>query len=184
MKFALSVVLLLLAACPASSEGVDLTLQEDAAGPEVVRSVLSKIENANLSVGDLSRASELFIRQSAFVESFDGSNSTGDGGIWRVGRKLFRQTQSYNYTELFSDICHAFCIDWLTIDYSYLRIPLYSGLAVFIQLFHLQATNRMLPDAASDVDRANFWVNHFFGKVEIVSQWVIRVGQLRNIEGK
>lgn len=127
---------------------------------------------------------EQFIREMAYVESVDGTDypqNVHDGGIWGVSRELFGQIQRYNFPQLFNAISAAFCINWLDVQYSELRSPLYSGLAVRIELFHLYSTNQRLSGAASDETKANFWTRHFSGTA--ASQWLTRTQQLRSTEG-
>ncbi len=188
----IALILLLNAVCLSSAaRGVDLTLRRDAMGADVVRAVSTKIDDTNLfdlpssSVAER-QAVELFMRESAYVESGDGAEfplDVRDGGIWRISRDLFSRTQNYSYPELFDEICRMFCINWMTAQYADLRMPLYSGLATRIHLFHLYNTGQGLPMAATDTNRAIFWANAFGGN-RLVSRWLSRAAQLRRVEGK
>ena len=172
-------------------KGVDLTLQQDAMGPDVVRSVLSRIRDSNAfdepSTTIQRQVTDEFIREMAYVESSDGTNypsNVHDGGIWRMDRDIFEQTRQYNYPLLFNRICQFFCIDWRNgVRYSDLRRPLYSGLAVKIYLFYLHNTSHGFSGATSDEGRASFWISNF-GKSETSgSRWMTSVRELRNNEG-
>ena len=173
-----------------SAAPVDLTLRRFAMGADVVRGVSTKIDDFNLfdspsSSESQRQAVELFLRESAYVESRDGTDLSPDGhdgGIWRISRDLFNRTRNYQYPELFDDICRAFCVDWMSVQYSDLAMPLYSGLAARIHLFHLYDTDQGLSESATDTDRAVFWANAF-GENRLVSRWLSRVEQLRRVEG-
>ena len=182
-------IFLLSLACSGHGQRVDLTLQRDARGGDVVRSVQSKLDDANLFNFPSSPAErqvyELFLREAAYVESLDGTQyplDIRDGGIWRVSRRIFEQTQQYNLPELFEGICRAFCINWQNTQYTDLRNPLHSGLAVNIYLQHLHNTRSRLNTTATDMDRALFWVTSF-GESRLVAQWLSRVNRLRRVEG-
>lgn len=169
---------------------VDLTLQRDAAGADVVRGVLSKMEMLNTFEEGSTQAErqvdEQFMREMSYVESQDGAQyplDDPDGGIWRMSREILEETQRYNYPQLLADICRIFCIEWSNVRYSDLRMPLYSGLTVRMYLFHLHNTSRGLPETALDEDRAGFWARHF-GENKLPSQWLSLINQLRLIEGK
>jgi hypothetical protein len=167
---------------------VDMTLQRDASGADVVRSVLTRLNEIN----DVDRTTglagqqvlEQFIREMAYVETIDGTSypqNSRDGGIWGVSRELFEQTRRYNLPDLYNAISLTYCVNWRDIQYSQLRSPLYSGLAVRIMLFHLYSVRQQLRTSASDQERAAFWVRHFGGTA--ASQWTNRIQQLRNTEG-
>lgn len=182
-------IFLLSLACKSHGQNVDLTLQRDTRGADVVRSVQSKLDDANLFDGPSTSAErqvyELFTRETAYVESLDGEEyplGIHDGGIWRVSRDIFQQTQQLNLTELFDGICRTFCINWMDVQYNDLRNPLYSGIAMSIYLHHLYNTNERLQETATDMDRAIFWVT-FFGESRLVTQWLSRINELRRVEG-
>ena len=176
-------------ACISHGRGVDLTLLRDARGADVVRSVQSRLDDANLFDGPSTTAEqqvyELFVRETAYVESLDGAEyplGIRDGGIWRVSRDIFQQTQGYNLTDLFNGVCRTFCINWRDVEYDDLRSPLYSGLALNIYLHHLYNTNERLLQTATDMDRAVFWATSL-GESRQVTQWLSRIAKLRSIEG-
>ncbi len=168
---------------------VDLTMKRDARGADVVRSVLSKMEESNVfDTSSMSaQVTEQFIREMAYVETMDGTDITAsiqDGGIWGMTNEIFEETQLYDYPELFANICRFFCVDWMNLRYNDLRNPLLSGLAVRVVLFHLNSTSRGLPDIAVDRERANYWISYFGRRNKLMSTWPSRINQLRNLEGK
>ena len=173
--------------CLAHGQGLDMTLQSGASGADVVRSVQSRLENSNIFNAPAAvtewQAYELFVREMAFVESQDGTLGVQNGGIWRISQKIFKQTQQLDLNEIFDRICRIFCISWRDIGYDDLSRPLYSGLAVSIYLHHLYLTNQSsLQGASTDMDRALFW-DVSFGEFRDTSQWLMRIEQLREIEG-
>lgn len=168
-----------------SARSVDLTIQRDSMGADVVRAVLARLNEVDkvdrITTPAEKQVMEQFIREMAYVETVDGTENSRDGGIWGVSRELFEQTQQYNFPELFNAISLAFCINWLDIQYSELRSPLYSALAVKVELFQLHSVNQRLEGTATDEQRANYWMSYFDGTA--VSQWLTRTQQLRNTEG-
>ena len=193
MKFcckfvAVTLLILCLACAPSLEQMVDLTLDKAATGADVVRAVEAKLDNSRLF--DAASTTEtqvykLFIREAAYVESLDGAdNALGihEGGIWRVSRNIFHQTQQHNMTELFEGICRAFCIDWMNIQYSDLSTPLHSGIAISIHLLHLHS--QRIQVTASDEDKARFWVLSFGSGSRSEDRWLSRISQLRSDEGR
>ncbi len=177
--------------CISSTARVDQTLEDYGRGAEVVRSVLSRMEQANLynsiSVSTQKRqVYEQFMREMAYTESEDGqmTDPSTDGGIWKPSENIFEQTQSYTYNNLYQLICDVFCIDWRSVSYRDLTKPLYSGLTVQIYLYHLEITGNGLPESATDRQKAAFWLLHFLSnQQQFFEKWLRRVSQLREIEG-
>lgn len=173
---------------------MDLTLEQDARGADTVRSVLSKMEQSNIfdspsASVQRDQVTEQFIRELAYIESRDGEDNNiedmqGGGGIWRMENNVFQETKSYEYSTLYNRICELFCIDWQAVNYEDLRMPLYSGLAVRIYLYHLDNTGRGLPEAALDRTKASFWLEHFRNnQQQLFGKWLRCVSELREIEG-
>jgi len=125
MEWLKKAVVLGLLICTSFSARVDKTLEDNARGAEVVRSVLSRMEQANLynsiSISTQKmQVYEQFMREMAYVQSEDGQmiDPNSDGGIWRPSANIFNQTQSYAYNNLYQLICDVFCIDWRSVSYS------------------------------------------------------------------
>jgi len=170
---------------------VDRTLEVNASGAETVRSVISRLDSANLldsaSIShQKSQVYEQFTRELAYVESEDGeanADST-DGGIWRVSQSIFEETQLYSYRNLYQLICNVFCIDWSTVTYRDLANPLISGLTVQIYIYNLERSGRGLIESATDRVKAAFWLAEFqINQHQLIDKWLRCVAQLRVIEG-
>ena len=180
-------LLLLLLSLTSGASAVDLTLQRDAAGSDVVRSVLARLSELDSSYGTTTIAVdrqviEQFIREMAYVETLDGEDSS-EGGIWGVSRELFQQTKQYNNPRLFSTISSISCIDWASVSYDDLRTPLHSGLAIRIHLFSLyNPFYQRLQATTTDEGKARYWMLHFSGTS--TQHWVTRTQQLRRSEGR
>jgi len=186
MKFLVTIACLLYTAANAAK--VDKTLEVNARGPETVRSVVSRLSSANLfdsaSVStQKSQVYEQYTRELSYVESEDGEvEDSSDGGIWRVSERIFEETQSYSYRNLYQLICDVFCIDWSTVTYRDLAKPLISGITVQIYVYHLEQVGRGLPESATDRQKAEFWLAEF--QRHQIDKWLQRVAQLRAIEGR
>ena len=179
--------------CTTYAARVDRTLEENARGADTVRSAISRLDSANLFESTAistqkAQVYEQFTRELSYVESEDGEantdDSSTDGGIWRVGERIFEETQSYDYKNLYQLICNVFCIDWSTVTYRDLANPLISGLTVQIYVYHLELTGRGLSESATDRQKAAFWLEEFQGNQgQLINKWLRRVAQLRMIEG-
>lgn len=164
-----------------SLSAVDKTLQVGASGSDVVRATQARLDHSRLFAFTDSQVYELFIREVAYVESQDGADDR-DGGIWGVSEAIFNHTKQYivNVSELYNGICTTYCIDWISFDYSRLRTPLYSGIAIHIYLHHLYNTNRRLSESATDTEKEMFWLTHF---QSLRARWSLRIPMLRKIQG-
>ena len=123
-----------------TAQGVDLTLQREASGSDVVRAAVNRIQ----TVLDFDRQ---FLRRIAFVESRDGTDTDTyrpgyNGGIWQVDEDKFLTTQANSAlnVERHDAIREAFDIDWPSVQWRDLRIPLYSGIAARLFLLNISDT--------------------------------------------
>ena len=83
----------LLCTCLGQAPGIDLTLQLEAAGTDVVLASIGRIEQAGIFPSD-----NRLLRRVAFAETRDGVDSDTfragyNGGIWQVDEDIFNQTQ-------------------------------------------------------------------------------------------
>ena len=122
-------------------QGVDRTLEREASGADVVRAVVKKVES-------VFGKDNHFLRRIAYVESKDGTDkntyrSGYNGGIWQVDETGFRSTQDTDshprLPARYEEIMDAFGIDWSSVEWRDLRIPLYSGLAARLFLLNIPA---------------------------------------------
>ena len=152
------VLTLLLHVQLSSQKGVDLTLQSEASGADVVRAVANRIK-------DVFGSDLQFLRRIAFVESRDGTDpntfhSGYYGGIWQVDETQFSDTQNTaSHPELsarYEQIMTAFGIDWPSVQWTDLRIPLYSGIAARLFLFSIPE-----PIPCDNAGQAAYWKLHY-----------------------
>lgn len=139
-------------------QSVDQTLEREEAGAGVVRAVVNKIQ-------DVFGSDTQFLRRIAFVESKDGTDSNTyrsgyDGGIWQVDEIAFRDTQNTashpGLLANYQKIQEAFGIDWPSMEWSDLRIPLYSGIAARLFLLNIPES---IP---CDIDgQARYWKRYY-----------------------
>ena len=154
--------------------GLDRTLTPGEQGDsDVVRAVISKIETTNCSTllrTELAVAP--FMRTMAYVETEDGEelNEIG-GGIWNVGEANFMRTQNNDSLRTFinclqqeSSQNHIGPLNWTSLTYTNLSIPLYSGLAV-----------RMLVELSSGLPTPPmyplYWNTVFKNSMSSLSEW-------------
>ena len=163
-------------------QGVDQTRVAEASGSDVVRAVVNRIQNV-FGNGD-----RQFLRRVAFVESRDGTDANTyrsgyHGGIWQVDRAAFLGTQDtsshFRLLANFNKIREAFGIDWPSVQWNELRMPLYSGIAA--RLFLL---NNPLEIPGDIPGQANYW-NRFYNQEEAgtVEKFIEDVAALRRMEG-
>lgn len=143
------------------SQGVDFNPEEK--GSEIVRVVVSKVESA-FPTPSFAPGST-FLRLLAYVETEDGTNSSTyrsgfDGGIWQVQKKTFETTKdTKTYPDLIAkhnEIKKRFGIDWMQVQWSDLRKPLFSGLAARLVLYNIPD-----PIPVELEGQAKYWNNRY-----------------------
>ena len=140
-----------------AQQGVDRTLVPGASGAAVVRATVNKIQDV---FGD----DHQFLRRIAFVESKDGTDKNTyrpgyHGGIWQVDEIGFQATQDTashsRLKERHKKINEEFGIKWPSVQWSDLRIPLYSAIAARLFLLNIPG------DIPCDIQgQANYWKAH------------------------
>ena len=99
-------------------------------GSDVVESICEKIEDAEIfPLFDCS----LLERVAYFESRYGLASGEPSGGIWRVKKELFWDTQLVEFhsvlTEYFARIYKAFQINWAKVEWKEIQQPLYSALA-------------------------------------------------------
>ena len=145
---------------------VNLTMEPETTGTDVVKAVVSQIKASSFFENDYSYD---YVRRIAWVESEDGlRNETYrkdyHGGLWQVDEPLFLVTQNTSIPVLINKhnlVKTYFDTDWMTLQWRDLRIPLWSGLAVCL---YMCTVDEEIP---SDVTKqANHWNIHYNSKKE------------------
>ncbi len=145
---------------PLTAQGVDLTLQREASGSNVVRAAVNRIQA-------VLEFDQQLLRRIAFVESRDGTDTDTyrlgyNGGIWQVDEDKFLSTQANSTLNVLrhNTLRKEFNIDWPSVQWSDLRIPLYSGIAA--KLFLLNISDRK-PIPCDLPGQAAYWRTHYCG---------------------
>ena len=158
MLQALALILLLNAFQLSTQLTVDRTLKREATGTAIVRAVNNRIQDV---FGD----DRQFLRRIAFVESKDGEDPNTfrpdyHGGIWQVDEIAFgatKDTASHpGLVTKHQQIFERFGINWARVDWTELRIPLYSGLAA-----RLLISNVPDPIPCDIAGQAAYWKLHY-----------------------
>lgn len=140
----------------------DQTVQPGATGAGVVEAVCSRIEVECIFPED-----KLFTRRLAYVESSDGNSPDTFrpgyyGGIWQVDRAMFDVTQTSpasNYLrQPMADIQTAFGINWASVKWEDLLMPLHSALAARLYLQY-HSNNISIPRSIDD--QAVYWTTYY-----------------------
>lgn len=155
---------------------------------QFVCSMIIKIEASNDFIKfQPEREAAPFMRTMAFVETRDGTQvnyNANEGGLWNIDQTLFLRTQKD--IQLSSIITrlnntndtqnYVGPVNWQSIMYIDLSIPLYSGLAV-----------RMLLQLAGSLPVAprypTYWNFHFKGDMSDPNEWNNGLHYLSNNEG-
>ena len=139
-------------ACPWPPAGaVDLTVQDDASGADIVQAVIARLDSS-----DIFQSDHRLLRRIAYVESQDGTGSGAhgpfNGGIWAVEESKFQALLTAPELAAKRDTIRLFFgIDWTHVTWNDLRKPLYSGLAARLFLSRLELTATASIPLAGDV---------------------------------
>lgn len=138
--------------CPSCT---DLTIVSGANGTDVVLATIRLIEDSNLFEDD-----HQILRRIAYVETRDGAlEASGGGGIWAVNETGFASLVGINAA---AGIRAYFGIEWSSVTWSDLSVPLYSGLAARL-LIHQLASEYDLSNTSS---QAMLWADIYGGNAE------------------
>ena len=171
-------VLVLLTVCIQLTiqQSVDRTLEREASGADVVRAVVNRVQ-------DVFGEDHQLLRRIAYIESRDGTNSNTyrngyHGGIWQVDETAFQSTlSSYQLTQERNKIQDAFDIDWPRVQWSDLRIPLYSAIAARLLMLNIRAS---IPCTVSQ--QATYW-NNYYNSAGSTSIFITDINALNTMEG-
>ena len=164
--------------------GLDRTLEPGERGADVVRAVISKIVFSNISFTP--DTVDAFMRTMAFVETRDGTqlNSSG-GGMWNISVDHFNDAKAELLSsnpiimelEHHHEQNHIRLMDWDSLVYENLTVPLYSGLVVRM-LIHLS------PSRIEDVGRfEHYWNDVFKERRGDIVKWLEDATNLNENEG-
>ena len=160
---------------------VNLSREPEAAGPEVVDTVVSQIESAKIFEDDHMHD---YVRHIAMVESKDGLDNTTyregyHGGLWQVDEMMFLVTKNTSYPILrdkYKIVKKQFDTDWMSVHWKDLRIPLWSGLAACL---YMCTVDEEIP---SSIDKqADHWNRNYNSKKESPrkpEEFVVKVKEL------
>ncbi|XP_019849871.1 PREDICTED: titin-like, partial [Amphimedon queenslandica] len=142
------------AAASSCASCTDLTIVSGANGTDVVLATIRLIEDSDLFVDD-----HQILRRIAHVETRDGaSEASGGGGIWAVNETGFASLVEVNAT----GIRAYFGIEWSSVTWSDLSVPLYSGLAARLLINQLAGGY----DLSSTSSQAMLWADSYGGNAE------------------
>ena len=145
---------------PAASQNI--TYRDGAAGSEATLLSIGSIHQSGVFGDD----GEM-LRRIAYTETRDGTQSDTyrsgyHGGIWALDEDQFLKTKNTTlYTRLparFQQIELRIGINWLNVQWTDLRKPLYSALAARLVLYIAPAS---IPSANDLPSQAQFWVAYF-----------------------
>jgi len=160
---------------------VNLAMEPEAAGPAVVTTVIQQIQSAEIFEKDHVHE---YIRRIAWVETNDGLDNTTyrdgyHGGLWQVDKVIFLATQNSSYPILKDKhrlLQIQFDIDWLSVHWEELRIPLWSAMAIYL---HMCTIDEEVPSSISK--QGDHWNEHYNKKKEKPhppKEFVVKVKEL------
>ena len=142
------------AAASSCASCTDLTAVSGANGTDVVLATLRLLDDSDLFGDDYQT-----LRRIAHVETRDGAlEASGGGGIWAVNETGFASLVGVNAT----GIRAYFGIEWSSVTYSDLSIPLYSGLAARLLIDQLASGY----DLSNTSSQAMLWADSYGGTAE------------------
>ena len=182
----LAVFVALLLSC-VSTQRVDQTTVPGSNGVNVVRAVLSRLDESRVfEQSGNADLTNVFLRNMAYVETRDGRNLPQgaiaiDGGIWRITPMQFQQTQrlSSRHTHVYDAIAAYFGQDWRDLEYRDLQKPLYSGLAARLYLTYVADYSIIPPTARQGL----FWSEKFKEGKGDLQVWIAAISLLQQTEG-
>ena len=181
-RFALFVMLL---GC-VITQRQDLTTVPGSNGVNVVRAVLSKLDESGIfEQSGNADLMNVFLRNMAYVETSDGTafpQENADGGIWKITATQFQRTKELTsrHSQVYSNITAYLGQDWRAVDYRDLEKPLYSGLAARLYLTYVVTYTTIPPS----LRQGYFWSEKFKSNKGDLLRWLTAVTRLREIEGK
>lgn len=158
--FALGVVALL-AATGSRASGVDVN-QTNANGSSVVLLAIARVQQSGVFGSD-----NEMLRRIAFVETRDGTlpgtfRQGYNGGIWAVNESVFlftkRADSNPRLPSKLEQVEDRLGIDWLAVQWSDLRRPLYSAVAARLILYLARGA---IPASDNVEGQARFWVQQY-----------------------
>ena len=164
-------------------QGQDLTTQAGTNGSAVVAACISRLQNSGIFTAD-----NEMLRRIAYVETNNGNDadtyrSNYHGGIWAVDEDVFDETQntaSYpTLTSLHQSIESTFSIPWSSVQWSDLRKPLYSAVAVRLYFYTVSAS---IPISSNIQAQATYWFT-YYNPSGSTSSFVTLVNQLLAMDG-
>ena len=140
----------------------NITYQDGAAGSEATLLSIGSIHQSGVFGDD-----KELLRRIAYAATTDGTQPDTyragyHGGIWAVDEDQFLKTKNTTlYTRLparFQQIQIHFGINWLSVQWTELRKPIYSVIAARLVLYIAPAS---IPSADDLARQAQFWVAHY-----------------------
>ena len=146
---------------------VNLTREPETTGHDVLETVIDQIRASKIFESDHMYN---YIRRIARVESkdwLDDSTYTEGyhGGLWQVDEPIFLVTQDNTSYPILTDkhkhVSDQFDIDWMTLQWRELRVPLWSGVAACL---YMCIIDEEIPSSISK--QAEHWSRNYNSKKE------------------
>lgn len=145
-----------------------IILQDRANGSAAVLLSVGRVQQSGIFGSDNN-----ILRRIAYAETRDGTlpgtfRDGYNGGIWAVNEITFENTKDVNaFSRLpakLQQIEEHFSINWLDVEWSDLRRPLYSALAARLVIFN---TPSLIPAANDIIGQAQYWVDYYNSEGDI-----------------
>ena len=142
-----------------STEQSNILYQINATGSAVVLQAIGRLQQSGVFGND-----NEILRRIAYVETQDGAltDTLTDGGIWAVSENKFLQTQdlqaNIQLSAILQRIENMFRIDWMSVQWRDLRMPLYSMIAARLVLY---LAPQAIPPSNDLEAQARFWVQYY-----------------------
>ena len=129
--------------------------QINATGPAVVLQAIATLQQLGVFGND-----NEILRRIAYVETRDGKLTINDGGIWAIREDKFLLIQNLENISihLSEQIQNSFGINWISVQWRDLRIPLYSAIVARLILYLIPSD---IPPANDLKAQATFWATYY-----------------------
>ncbi|XP_021949111.1 uncharacterized protein LOC110846614 [Folsomia candida] len=138
------------------SQSIDETLTPRSKGADVSEAVVRKIQRSGIFPHD-----QNLLRRLSYVESRDGEDDKTYrpdyfGGIWQLDEVLFNQTKNVpGLNTIYQRLDATWNIQWNSVTWADLLVPMYSGLGARLYLHTLSLSNRPIPGTIDS--QAEYW---------------------------
>ena len=163
--------------------------EKTVSGRRLVEKVCKQIQKGKIfPLFEISLLERVAFFESKYGLEEGGTKSSSEGGIWRVRKELFWDTQQIKFhpqlAEYFSRIYKAFGINWSKVEWEHVKQPLYSALAAGLLMSICSCGVLPRSGHVSDLleEQAQFWKKcyysserRYYNQRELINDFISQV---------